>query len=91
MRCIATHYPAKEQADDTPPPTHDRGHAASQFLDLDLPRFCGRVVFQMPSVSLSLDDAPFGSDLSMRGLTPQAPEALRFSNARKNPIALEAL
>jgi hypothetical protein len=58
---------------------------------LDLPRFCGRVVFQMPSVSLSLDDAPFGSDLSMRGLTPQAPEALRFSNARKNPIALEAL
>jgi hypothetical protein len=45
----------------------------------------------MPSVSLSLNDAPFGSDLSMRGLTPQAPEALRFSNARKNPIALEAL
>jgi len=37
---------------------------------LDLPRFRGRVVFQMPSVSLSLDDAPFGSDLSMRGLTP---------------------
>jgi hypothetical protein len=58
---------------------------------LDLPRFRGRVVFQMPSVFLSLDDAPFGFDLSMRGLTPQAPEALRFSNARKNPIALEAL
>jgi len=58
---------------------------------MDLPRFRGRVVFQMPSVFLSLDDAPFGFDLSMRGLTPQAPEALRFSNARKNPIALEAL
>jgi hypothetical protein len=45
----------------------------------------------MPSVSLSLDDAPFGSDLSMRGLTPQAPEALGFSDSWKNPIALEAL
>jgi hypothetical protein len=30
----------------------------------------------MPSISLSLDDAPFGSDLSMRGLTPQAPEGV---------------
>jgi hypothetical protein len=62
-----------------------------RLVVLDLPRFRGRVVFQMPSVFLSLDDAPFGFDLSMRGLTPQAPEALRFSNARKNPIALEAL
>jgi hypothetical protein len=46
----------------------------------------------MPSVFLSLDDAPFGFDLSMRGLTPQAPEALGFSerSEKSDRIIIEA-
>jgi hypothetical protein len=57
---------------------------------MDLPRFGGRVIFQLPSRLFSLDDAPFVFGLSMRGLTPQAPEALRFRGSEKKAIALEA-
>jgi hypothetical protein len=37
-----------------------------------------------------LDDAPFVFSLSMRGLTPQAPEVLRFRLVEKKANALEA-
>jgi hypothetical protein len=51
---------------------------ASGGAALDLPRFGGRVIFQLPSRLFGLDDAPFVFGLSMRALTPQAPEVLRF-------------
>jgi hypothetical protein len=56
---------------------------------LDLPRFCGRLVFQLSSRLFALDDAPFVFGLSMRGLTPQAPEVLRFRSVEKKANALE--
>ncbi len=49
------------------------------MINVDLPRFGGRIIFQLSSVSLLLDDAPFLFGLSMRGLTPQAPEVSSFS------------
>jgi hypothetical protein len=57
---------------------------------LDLPRFGGRLVFQLSSRLFALDDAPFLFGLSMRGLTPQAPEVLRFRRSEKKSTALEA-
>jgi len=45
----------------------------------------------MPSVSLSLDDAPFGSDLSMRRLTAAGGRSLRFFERSEKSGALEAL
>ncbi len=57
---------------------------------MDLPRFGGRVTIQLPSRLFALDDAPFVLGLSMRGLTPQAPEALRFRSVEKKATALEA-
>ena len=59
-------------------------------LALDLPRFGGRVIFQLPSRLFGLDDAPFVFGLSMRALTPPAPEVLRFRRSEKKATALEA-
>jgi hypothetical protein len=58
---------------------------------LDLPRFGGRVIFQLPFRLFALDDAPLLFGLSMRGLTPQAPEVLRFRSVEKKANALEAV
>src|SRR6266446_2186650 len=59
-------------------------------LALDLPRFGGRVIFQLPSRLFGLDDAPFVFGLSMRGLTPQAPEVLRSRWSAKQAAEIEA-
>jgi hypothetical protein len=58
---------------------------------LDLPRFGGRVIFQLPFRLFALDDAPLLFGLSMRGLTPPAPEVLRFRSVEKKANALEAV